>query len=102
MLLCPSDNLGMTRVTRWLSDIKMLRLVVGMALLLFVGGDQPREGKRIEFSKDPNLPQNSAEKVNKQLNDSVLVSPQIDNSNSSTEQPYVITTTTKRDRNRQN
>ena len=96
MLLCPSDNLGMTRVTRWLSDIKMLRLVVGMALLLFVGGDQPREGKRIKFSKDSNLPENSAEKVNKQLNNSALVSPQKGNSisNSSTEQPFVITTTT--------
>ena len=68
----------------------MLRLGVGLALLLFVGGDRPRKGRKIESSKDSMLIENSTEEVKAVLNSSVLFSPQTEKpiANSSiTEQP---------------
>ena len=92
----------MTRrvTTRWLSDMKMLRLGVGLALLLFVGGDQPRKGRKIESAKDSMLIENSTEGA--QLKSSVSLSPQTDNpvTNSSTEQPFLITTSREEENQR--
>ena len=81
----------------------MLRLGVGLALLLFAGGDQPRKGKAIQSSKDSMLIENSTERVKAQLISSGLSSPQKDSSvsNSSTEEPFLITTA-REERNQRN
>ena len=75
----------------------MMRLGVGLALLLFAGGVQSRKERKIESSKDFMQIENSTEKVKAQLNSSVSLSSHLADSitNSSTEQPSVVTTATK-------
>ena len=75
----------------------MMRLGVGLALLLFAGGVQSRKERKIESSKDSMQIENSTEKVKARLNSSVSLSSHLADSitNSSTEQPSVVTTATK-------
>ena len=74
-----------------------MRLGVGLALLLFAGGVRSRKERKIESSKDSMQIENSTEKVKARLNSSVSLSSHLADSitNSSTEQPSVVTTATK-------
>ena len=74
----------------------MMRVGVGLALLLFAGGVRSRKDRKIESSKDSMQIENSTEKVKAQLNSSVSLSSHLADSitNSSTEQPSVVTAAT--------